>query len=245
MEDWNDWATTNEFFCHPMRLTRPLFAFQIIPILSFFVRDVYSWCKERELSRIATTIMQSKRSIVTIERQHIIILWKHTRMSTTSNPEESRMVEKKAYRETQKGFLRFSCWLLEAQPSQTWYDEGNAEACMPGIIRKHIVNDNLWNDTRLVSLFYWLNLLKLAKNGDMTDQSSSSRPTESIDMTATMGFMGSNDQAMLIPFLLEMEIERKLLMQWPHKRCRGIGLWTYPATMTTTMTDTRCNGDDG
>lgn len=161
---------------------------------------------------------QSKQSIVTIERQHIIILWKHTRMSTTSNPEESRMVEKNAYRETQKGVLRFSCWLLEAQPSQTWYDEGNTEACMPGIIRKHIVNDDLWNDTRLVSLFHWLNLLKLAKNGDSTAASSSRPRTESIDMTATIGFMRSDGHAILIPFLLETKIKRKLLMQWwPNK----------------------------
>ena len=81
---------------------------------------------------------------------------------------------------------------------------------MPGIIRKHIVND-----TRLVSLFHWLNLLKLAKNGDSTtaDWSSSSRPTESIDMTATIGFMRSDGHAILIPFLLETKIKRRLLMQ--------------------------------
>ena len=164
MEDWNDWATTNEFFCHPLRLTRPLFAFQIIPILSFFVRDVYSWCKERELSRIATTKMQSKRSIVTIERQHIIILWKHTRMSTTSNPKESRMVGKNAYRETQKGVLALLLLVAggAAKPNKIvwWYT----------IIRE-------MEKPRHAGL----NLLKLAKrNGDGTtaDWSSSSRPNK-------------------------------------------------------------------
>lgn len=155
--------------------------------------------------------MQSKRSTETIERQHIIILWKHTRMSTTSNPEKSRMVKKNAYRETRRGSCASpaGCWRRSQAKQDTMIYDNTRLWKSRGMQARYnkVTHRERWFMKRystLVSLFCWLNLLKLAKNGDSTtaDWSSSSHQ-KSTDMTATIGFMSSNDHAMLIPSYLK------------------------------------------